>query len=908
MKEGSNVSHTELLRLYRWLDERLAGHTDAPPPDARARRLLDNARSPLGALDNSPLADRAFSEAFVETLDRDGDLAQGVHIGAFRIERVLGTGGMGAVYLARRVEGGFEQHVALKVLVGARPDGYSFRQFEREREVLARLEHPNIARLIDGGMTADGRPWFAMEYVEGETIDRHADRNALSIAARLRLFMQVCRALEYAHSRLVLHRDIKPSNVMVTDSGQVKLLDFGLGRIQARHDRGDPAATRTDARWLTPEYASPEQVCGEAVTVASEVYQLGALLYRLLCGSAPFDFRDSSPMAMIAAVSDTTPPPPGACWAMCAEADRQARARCFDAPAESLARQLRGDLDHIVLTALAKSPDNRYSSVTELVEDLVRHLEHRPVRARAATRRYRLGKFVRRYRLAVATTAGVFALVAGALVVIAWQARVVVAERDNARFEAARWEVMSDHLLSLFRQTALESGDGELSARELLAGSVDRVDRMLAGDPAGLARVQAMLGALHVSLQDYVSARPLLEAFVANDQGSAPAPLRSQVYQDLARVKLRLGEPAAALELIDRALMILEPLAGDHDHRLSGVLRVRGRILAMLGWWDDAIAAQERGVELAGGSDASPNRRVAAAIGELAATLTSAGRVPESMQRYREAIAMWRELGLEDSHDALIVMGHLAAAALQQGRLGEAEALFERTIDIRQRRYGPSASLASLHRDYARLLILRYRLEQARDHLDRALAMTRRFAGPKSPQYADTLRAMGRLAMAEDHPELALDYLRWAESLFREVLGADHASTLATRGERIVADGHVDPAEDSTVRFDAVIDGLEAAGPSATRALADLLCERARLHLDAGRAQQALAPARRCSQLRRDLMPAQAWQRAEAEGVLAAVESRFEVADARETLITTTARLGETFGAGHPRLKWLERQ
>ncbi len=894
-------------RLDRWLEDCLSGKTSGEDGDEAAQRLLRFARMTLPGLDSPPVHDAEFSCELAAALAETGEMAPGTRVGPFRIERAIGAGGMGAVYLAARVQGGFDQRVALKILTGARPDADSLRQFEREREVLARLEHPHIARLIDGGMTEDGRPWFAMEYVEGEPIDRFADRRRLPVRARIDLFVDVCRALEYAHGRLVLHRDIKPSNILVTSNGTVKLLDFGLGRIQQSVATTDPAETQLSARWLTPQYASPEQVQGESTTVASEVYQLGALLYRLLCNRTPFDLTEANAAQIMKTVCETEPVRPSDAWQALDEEHDRSEAGPSNISAETMARQLRGDLDNIVLTALAKQPENRYANVAEFIEDMERHLDHRPVRARAATRMYRFGKFVRRYRVAVASTAGVFVLVVCALVVIAWQARILEAERDMARFEAIRWEVMSDQLLSLFRQASLDAGDSELSARELLAGSVEQVGQLLSGDPAGRARVQAMLGALHVTLQDYVAAQPLLEAFVAADDGTTPAPLRGQVYKDLARVKLRLGEPTAALEAIDRALMILQPMAGDQDRRLSECYQVRGRILGALGWWDDAIATIEHSIELARSRDASPNRRLAGGLSDLASTLASSGKVTEAMQTYREAMDMWRRLGLSESHEALNVMGNLGSMAFQQGRLDEAESLFQQTIDTRQRLYGPSVALASLHRDYGMLLLVRHRLDEARDHLERAQALGRRFAGPGAPEYARTLRAMGLLAMAEKHPELALDYLRWAETVFRDALGADHLSTVITRGQRVAALRHVGP-EAAASAFEASIAELEAAGPAAARHLADLLCDQARFHLDLNAPQQALAAARRCAENRAEMLPPEAWQRVEADAIVAAVEAHLDVADARDRLAGITAQLSETYGPGHPRLEWFRQQ
>jgi len=896
---------TDWARLKRWLDARLSGEAAAGTDDASAQRLLGFAKAPLAALDTPPIHDTRFSTELAADLADAGDFAPGDEIGPFRIERVIGAGGMGTVYLALRVTGGFEQRVALKILTGARADAGSLRQFEREREVLARLEHPRIARLIDGGTTDEGRPWFAMEFVEGEPIDCYVDAHSLSVDARIALFVQVCRALDYAHGQLVMHRDIKPSNILVTLDGQAKLLDFGLGRILQPVTAG---ATETQgSRWFTPQYASPEQVRGEAMTVASEVYQLGVLLYRLLCDRTPFDFTGASTGQIMEAICEIDPRKPSDVWHRRSAQREDAQKAAARLPADTMARRLRGDLDNIALKALAKKPADRYSNVADFIADIQRHVEHRPVRARAATRIYRLGKFVRRYRVAVAATAAAFALVFSGLVVIAWQARIVAAERDTARFQAARWEVLSDQLLSLFRKTSVKPGTGEPGTRELLQDSVDQVDQMLSGDPAGRARVQAMLGALHVTLEDHVAARPLLEAFVASDDGSASAPLRGQAYKDLARVRLRLGEPSAALKAIGKALSILEPLPGNQDRRLSEAWQVRGRIHAAMGEWDDAITAIKRGIEIARSSNPSPNRQLAAGISELAATLTSAGHTAEAMKRYREATTMWRELGLEGSHDALNVNGDLASMAFRQGRLDEAESLFQETIDARQRRYGPSLALALLHRDYGLLLLVRHRPDEARDHLERALALGRRFADTRSPEYAQTLRAMGLLAMSERHPELALDYLRWAEAVFVEALGPDQMQTVITRGHRFAALRHVDPAA-AAAGFDETVAALEAAGTAAAPYLADMLCEQACLHLDNGNARQALGPARRCLAIRSEILPAEAWQRTEAGAIVAAVEAQRDVADAHDRLVDKTARLAEVYGPGHPRLEWLKDQ
>ena len=355
-------------------------------------------------------------------------IVAGRRFGPYRVAREVGRGGMGAVYLAERADGAYEQRVAIKLIKRGMDTDLILERFRAERQILASLDHPNIARLIDAGTSEDGRPYFVMEYIEGEPIDEYADARRLTVGERLRLFLQVCGAVAYAHTRRVIHRDIKPVNILVTREGVPKLLDFGIAKA-LEPGAGEPTSSVTGLRLLTPEYASPEQVDGRHATTVSDVYSLGVVLYELLTGRSPYRPRSREPLDVVEAVRTTDPERPSTAVAHPTATEESGRRRerlmgdraaaTGSGSTDKLGRQLRGDLDMIVLTALRKEPDRRYRSVDEFADDIQRHLDGRPVRARPDGVRYRAGKFLRRNRVAViaASLAAVTALLVGAAAV-----------------------------------------------------------------------------------------------------------------------------------------------------------------------------------------------------------------------------------------------------------------------------------------------------------------------------------------------------------------------------------------------------------------------------------------------------------------------------------------------------------
>jgi non-specific serine/threonine protein kinase/serine/threonine-protein kinase len=494
--------------------------------------------------------------------DKAWDRDIGRRIGAYQIVRQVGEGGMGAVYLAERA-GEFQQQAAIKLLRAGMDSRGIVSRFRYERQILAGLDHPNIARLLEGGTTEDGRPYFVMEYVEGEPIDVYAAKRGLGIEDRLRLFQQVCAAVQYAHHNLVVHRDIKPGNILVTADGTPKLLDFGIAKL-LRSDvpRETVGLTQTGLRLMTPEYASPEQVRGEPITTATDVYSLGAVLYQLLAGQMPYQFPSGSPAEMERVICQTDPRPPS------------------QVSGKPVARQLRGDLDTIVLKALQKDPRRRYGSAEQLSTDIQRHLDGMPIQARPQTLVYRAGRFVRRNRVAVAAAALVVVSLATGMTVAAWQAHIAQAQRLRAekRFNDVRQlahaflfdfhdaiqnlpgatparHLVVDKALQYLNGLAQEAGGDQALERELTEAYL-RVGDLEGG--TGVPNLGDKLGAL----RSYERALALAERGVRRD----PRSLDWQLY--LARAHCRVADIetpnndlAAAVPHYRQAVRIFESIA-----------------------------------------------------------------------------------------------------------------------------------------------------------------------------------------------------------------------------------------------------------------------------------------------------------------------------------------------------------
>ena len=444
------------------------------------------------------------------------DRQPGDRIGEYEIVERLGAGGMGTVYLCKRRQGGTEQRVAIKVVKRGMDTEQVLTRFHAERRTLSNLAHPNIASFLDSGVSDDGLPFIVMEYIQGERIDRHCDALRMSIHDRVALFRKVCAVVQHAHQNLVVHRDLKPANILISEDNEPKLLDFGLAKLLS-DDEGNQSLTVTtpSRRFLTPEYASPEQALGRPVTTSTDVYSLGVMLYELLTGKRPLELKGRSPREIERALEKEEPPLPSAALRdQTPRMKRLAGAEGFSdsialiaanrgSTPEKLRRTLAGDLEWIILKALQKDPSRRYASVEQLTEDLRRFLEGLPVLARRDTPAYRLTKFLRRHRtLAIASAAIVTVFTIGALTTI-WQAQVAAEERRRAQTERVRAERINAYtaaILGLADPAAMGSHE---SFSEFLERASDQLNAELRDEPAARAQVHEEFGRVYYTHGDY---------------------------------------------------------------------------------------------------------------------------------------------------------------------------------------------------------------------------------------------------------------------------------------------------------------------------------------------------------------------------------------------------------------------
>ena len=697
----------------------------------------------------------------------DSDPLPTVRAGPYRLLRRIGRGGMGEVYLAERDEP-YRQEVAVKfVRFGLHLDEV-IRRFRAERQILARLVHPNIARLLDGGVTEDGRPYLVMEYVVGVPVTEYCDRRRLTIPERLRLFATVCDAVQFAHGNLIVHRDVKPSNVLVTDGGDVRLLDFGIAKLLDPADSQQPFETQTSLRLLTPDYAAPEQVRGGSVTTATDVYALGVLLYELLTGHHPHRFSTRTQAEIERVVCEQPPSSPSTVVLTHAERPTADGTTTVVTPEDvsdqrgikvvRLRKTLRGDLDNIVLMALRKEPERRYVSAAQLAEDIDRYLVGRPVIAQKDTIAYRARKFVRRNRTAVAVAAGVFALMLGFGVAVTVQAGALARERDRARVEAAKATQVAGFLEELFEAPDPFAPTSErrdtMRARDLLVEGTEKVRTELSSQPVVQAQLFNVLGSVFQSLGDLDGARPLLEEALQ---------LRRRVHGD---VHLEVAESQHALAMLWKAM-------GRHDEAESLLREALATRTAQLG---------------------EPHADVASNLNALASVLHDQGDYGGAETLYKDALEMWRRLRGPRHLDVASSMNNLSTLFYHTGEFGAADSMVRQALDIRR------SVLGAEHPEVAMTMVQlaavsgeRMEKEEVEGLFREALRILRSTLGPEHPRVALTLNNLGGFLRREGDLEGAEAAFRETLAMWRSLVGNEHVNValvlhnlgavMKTRGE-----------------------------------------------------------------------------------------------------------------------------
>ncbi|HEX6106134.1 MAG TPA: serine/threonine-protein kinase [Gemmatimonadales bacterium] len=700
--------------------------------------------------------------------------AEGKRIGAYRLVRQLGRGGMGVVWLAERDDGHFQQQAAIKFLNPGPTTAELVERFVAERQILAALDHPNVARLLDGGVTGEGWPYYVMEYVDGEPLDAFAARTGLGLEERLRLFCEIAHAVHYAHRNLVVHRDLKPSNILVTAEGQPKLLDFGIAKLldpQAL-PQGAPL-TQTGLRLMTPDYASPEQVRGAPITTAADVYSLGVVLYELLAGRRPFDLSGRSLPQIEWVVCEIAPP-----------------ALSSAAPPE-LRRRLRGDLDRIVALALRKEPERRYASAEQLAEDIERFLAGEPVQARADSAGYRAGKFVRRHRLPVALVTLLVLSLAGYGIVLQVQNRRTTAALVEARAGAEKAAELNDFLLTLFEPRGADPMIDSLVIGTMVSRAEERAARVK-GSPAAATASLTALGRVYRHLGRYPEAVARLEQALARAReayGEDHLQV-ADVQWVLADAYLMAGRSADAERELGSALRTLRAQLGPDHPRVAYVLSQMARQQRDRG--DLALAEQSARDALAirRGALRPDDPDVISSVMILASILRRRGALDEAEPLYREALESKRSAYEGDHADVAIASNNLGLLLADMGRYAEAERLLREALAMHTRVLGEGhPNVATGLTNLGEVLTKMGRLDEAEQTIRTALDRRRAALGDSHPNVAVDLHNLGVVLRQSNRPAEAVAAFREALDLRRRALGDDHPQTAESARELAALDG-----------------------------------------------------------------------------------------------------------------------
>lgn len=761
---------------------------DDPALRKEVQSLLDASGKTLNFLEKS-VHDAALGLG-------EGRLA-GQQIGAYRLIRVLGEGGMGMVYLAARADNAYQQQVAIKFMhAGFAQAERMLVRFNAERQILASLSHPNIARLLDGGVH-DGLPYLVMEYVDGVPIDEYCKNQKLGTEARLRLFLTVCGAIEYAHKNLIVHRDIKVSNILVNAEGTPKLLDFGIAKLLAP-DGAEIGKTRTAERMMTPEYASPEQLRGEAITTSTDVYALGVLLYELLSGKRPFQLHTTSPIEVVRVICEQMPELPSRGW----------KANPALAPADAQ-RKIGSELDNIVLMAMRKEPSRRYVSVGQLAEDVEAFLGGYPIRARTDTWGYRSGKLIRRHKIAAVA----IAMASVALVAFSVAMALLARKAERARLGAER---ESQFLNSIFQSATPEQARGkQVTGRELLDAAAARVDGEFSAEPVLRATLLDNIGRAYVSLGEYGMAAEMLQrAYELRSQALGEFDLDTASTLDGLADAIRLQNDAQRAEpLFRKVLAIRQSKLPPADQRVTAGMTSLGEclfleernaeaesllrralglqrqnhqdalvtetdnylalVLESKGAYGEAAALLQESVGITKKIDGADSPNYANVLHNLAGTLIDAGDLSSAEKIDEEALAIRRKINAPGHPDIAYPLNNLGFMFLEQGDWASAEPLLKEALTIRGGPANQDVNAAATLNNWARMLQQKGEYAAAAQGFEQAIAIVHKLKGPESVPLAKMLANLGLLRADTGKLEEAEQLERQALVMRQKITGEE---------------------------------------------------------------------------------------------------------------------------------------
>ncbi len=753
----------------------------------------------------SPLS-RALGSALLDVIHDQRRALVGTVIGSYRLASILGQGGTGTVYLGERADRQYSGRVAIKLVDSSALQGGLDARFRAERQILANLNHPNIARLLDAGETENGQPYLVMEYVQGEPLDSYCDSHNLDLRQRLQLFLQICAAVQYAHQNLIVHRDLKPANILVTTEGVPKLLDFGIAKLlEASDDRNSaPALTRVNDRLLTPEYASPEQILGGSVTTASDVYSLGVILYELMCGLRPYRVPSSaSQLELERYICVSDPDRPSTAVARAANAldlpiDAIASAR--SSSTERLCRQLQGDIDCIVLRALRKEAQHRYSSVEQFAADVLRHLESKPVQARQGNWLYYTQRFTRRHTAGVAASVGLLAFIIGVAIVMSVQRQQIASALERATQDEQRAETVSEFMLNVFSAADPYVHAGkEPTARSLLEEAAHRIQNDLDQHPAVRARLLEAIGRSYQRMGHAERAIPYLEESISIQRKLESRGTRiASALMELAIAQREAAKYEASDETFGEALDLVRGLGETRTEARAQLLVDMGRLEMIRSNVDQAERYFMTSLELMRELRGQLDPEVGAILSELATVMTWKNELERAEAYARDAARIYARMP-ETHPDRVMVERTLAQILLYRNRLDESAPLFERTLHTQRLLYGSNnAAVTDTLGSLAQLRLAQGKYETAEGLLREALAIheTLDTAIPFQVGHLQTLLSIVLLKQ-ERAPE-AETLLRDTLVKYARSLPADHqyvASTEYYLGETLLAQRRYSDAE-----------------------------------------------------------------------------------------------------------------
>ena len=796
-------------------------------------------------------ADKALEEqvpvAIQQAIDQisfddilDPSLAKGSRLGEYLILREIGQGGVGVVYEAERADGHFDQKVALKIIKRGMDTENVLKRFLAERQILAGLQHANIAHLMDGGMSPDGRPYLVMEFVDGAPITTFCDTHQLSIKERLALFARVCQSVSYAHRSLVVHRDLKPSNILVTEEQAIKLLDFGIAKVLASPEQHASGAATTIAahRMMTPEYAAPEQVFGQTITTATDVYALGIILYELLCGTRPYSFPSRDLATIERTIREAEPKLPskiigkGNPESALTPEDRDAIGQQRKSTHERLSNELKGDLDTIVLKALRREPDRRYESVSAFAADIDNYLTGRPVEARPATLAYRTRKLYQRNKAGFAGAALVMLAILFSLFSTIRQNRLILAERDIAQNEATKSERVTEFLMAVFETTDPEIAQGDtLTAYDILERGAERLESDLEEEPEVLGDMMTVIGRMYLNLGSYDGAHTWLKnafdhrtslfqeerhpdmyeatyhyataLFELGQHGEAEKLLLqsldpppdlddaaikdrvSQIYNSLGLVLHADGRPEESKEAHETALAYQLELYGEDEPGVAIYMLHLGNILDELSEYDRANELFQDALELYRNNPEGNSITMGSTLHSFAGTLNSQGNYEEAERYYREAISHLSKYLGPDHAEIYDIKSDLASFLGEIGRYPESESLHIAILEFETNTYGeahPHVIMTS--NNLGSLYVLTGEHDKAEAMLGKALELNKKTYGAESTHYINSLSNLGVLLYFRGKYLEAAQHFSTALEMDKIVYGTDHPY-VATRSHNL---------------------------------------------------------------------------------------------------------------------------